>query len=260
MTTGGQRSGESEFSAATGPQPGRLGTGNDGLEPAARPPSAAQSIDSTYNAFGEVLTETGLAYTYDQNGNRLTISYPGSLLATYTYDRMNRPTRLQIREGAGSIVEVVKNSPLPAYRAFGPLASLRFNSTTNRDEARGHDFRYAPTSIAVSGSLFNWSYATDAGGNVTGITQTQPAAVSRSFDYQDWQDYLTFAQGPWGGDGLHLRPHRQSPVGDSRATGSAALLVPSERQFQPGQHRANPVDLPAIRCHSVLLGTRLRHG
>ena len=58
-----------------------------------------------------MLTESGLVYTYDKNGNRATITYPGSLLATYGYDKMNRPVWLQLKEGAAAAFYVVRNSP-----------------------------------------------------------------------------------------------------------------------------------------------------
>ena len=72
-------------------------------------------------------------------------------------------------------------------------------TTTARTVTRNFNLRYAPTSIVVSGNLLTWNYTVDLVGNPTAISQTQPAAVSRTYGYQDWQYYLTSGAGPWSG-------------------------------------------------------------
>jgi RHS repeat-associated protein len=165
----------------------------------------SETIGAAYDCFGRRLQDGELSYTYSADGDRLTMSYPGSLMATYTYDRMRRPVSLSIQEGGGSPLGLVLSNPGATYKPFGPLVSLRFDLTTDRNEVRGYDQRYAPTSIrlqATSGSppaeLFGWDYTTNEVGNIEVITQTAPAAVSRTYSYQDWQYYLTEADGPWG--------------------------------------------------------------
>jgi len=179
--------------SATGWQKGRLIS-------IARDPA---SIDYSYDPFGEVLTEGELGYTYDKNGNRVTVSYPGSLLATYGFDRMDRHIWLQLKEGTGTPFYLVKNSPAATYKPYGPLTTLRFDLTTDRDETRTYDNRYAPTSLTVPASpenLLAWTYATDLSGNVLSIDDTIAATnQDRSFSYQDWQYFLTSATGPWSG-------------------------------------------------------------
>jgi RHS repeat-associated protein len=165
------------------------------------------TIAYTYDRFGRTLSDGALSYTYDGNSNPLTITYPGSLQAIYTYDRMDRPVTLQSKEGAAAAVYVVKNSPLATYRAYGPLATLRFDLTTDRDETRAYDFRSQPTSITVSGSLFTLNYTTDDVGNITQQQRTLPAPTeTRGYGYQDWQYYLTCGSGPWGGTACSPAP------------------------------------------------------
>lgn len=176
------------------------------------------TIDYAYDCFGRTLQDGDLAYTYNADGDRLTVSYPGGLVATYTYDRMNRPISLAIQEGGGSPQSVVLASPAATYKPFGPLASLRLDLTTDRNEVREYDLRYAPTSIrlqATSGSpptqLFAWNYTTDAVGNVTGIDQTQPSSATREYGYQDWQYFLACAAGPWDGTSSGCVPVSGAP-------------------------------------------------
>ncbi len=167
----------------------------------------ASTVGYTYDRFGRTLTDGALSYTYDGNSNPLTITYPGSLQAIYTYDKMDRPVSLQSKEGAAAAVYVVKNTPVPTYKAYGPLATLRFDLTVDRDETRAYDFRYQPTSLTVSGSLFTLSFTTDKLGNVTQQQRTLPAPTeTRGYGYQDWQYYLTCGSGPWGGTACSPAP------------------------------------------------------
>lgn len=132
-------------------------------------------------------------FTFDKNGNPLTIAYPGGVVASYTYDFADREAALSVDAGGGGRSVVTAS----AYRAHGPLASLTFGTTPGRTETRGHDAGYLPLSIAVSNGLLAWSYTLDEVGNVTAIAQTQPTSGSRGFGYQDYQYYLTCAAGPW---------------------------------------------------------------
>lgn len=160
-----------------------------------RDPSGAApiSVPLRYDGFGRTKQDGDLTRTFDKNGNVLTLTYPGALVATYSYDSVDRESTLAVAPGTQSIVSA------SAYKANGPLSSMTFATTTPRVETRSFDARYQPTSIDVSGSLFHWDYLKDAVGNITTITQTQPpGAAVRSFEYQDYQYFLTSAAGPWG--------------------------------------------------------------
>jgi len=176
------------------------------------------TIDYEYDCFGRMERDGDLLYTYNADGDRLTVTYPGSLVATYTFDKMSRPASLVVQEGAGTPQTVVLANPAPTYKPFGPLSSLRFDLTTDRNEVRDYDLRYSPTSIrlqAISGNppaqLFSWSYTTDDVGNVTAIGQSQPSSASRLYGYQDWQYFLTCAAGPWIGAAATCDPLSGSP-------------------------------------------------
>jgi RHS repeat-associated protein len=211
--------------------------------------NSSSLIEYTYDRFGRVLQDGALTYEYDKNGNRTSILYPdGVLEAIYTFDRMDREASLSIQESGGSPVPIILgSSPAVTYRAYGPLESFRFriNSTTQRDEVRSFDRRFQPTRIearATGGSPthhLDWFYSTDAVGNVTAIDdQVQSSGWDRSFDYQDWQYFLTGATGPWLGplawsydrSGNRLSETRNSVSDDysylanGASTGNTALL------------------------------------
>lgn len=148
-------------------------------------------IDYRYDRFGRTTLDGAVTFSYDRNGNRREILYPGGLKAVYSFDFANRPVSLALEDGATSQVLVASAS----YKPTGPLASLVFgNGLTER---RGYDQRYDPTRLEVPQRL-SWAYVTDAIGNVTSITDDLDAAGSRTYEYQDISYYLTRGAGAWG--------------------------------------------------------------
>jgi RHS repeat-associated protein len=159
--------------------------------------ATATNIAYTYDLFGRMLEDGALSYTYDANGNRQSIVYPGGVTACYVYDVADRQAALSYSTTAGA--NACQGTTLPVvtstvaastvYSAGGPLQILHLaNGLT---ETHTFDQRYYPTSISA-GSLLTWTYATDAVGNITAITP------GRTFAYQDFQYFLTIGNGPWG--------------------------------------------------------------
>jgi RHS repeat-associated protein len=150
------------------------------------------SVAYTYDRFGRRTQDGALTSSYDKNGNLLTLGYPNSVTATYTYDFANRPSTLQMQDGANPAQTLVSAS---TYKPQGPLASLTLGNGLT--ETHGYSNRYLPTSIAVP-SLLSWTYSTDDAGNTTAIADTLNSANDRAFAYQDPQYFLTTGDGPWG--------------------------------------------------------------
>jgi RHS repeat-associated protein len=150
------------------------------------------SVSYAYDRFGRTTQDGSLTNSYDKNGNLLTLGYPNSVTATYTYDFADRQSTLQVQEGTSTAQTLVSAS---SYKPQGPLASLTLGNGLT--ETRGFSTRYLPTSISVP-SLLSWSYATDSVGNPTAITDTLNSANDRTFAYQDPQYFLTTGDGPWG--------------------------------------------------------------
>src|SRR5436305_3231153 len=151
-----------------------------------------QAVAYSYDRFGRMLQDGSLAYTWDKNGNRQGVVYPGNVTASYTFDFADRQATLSMQDGA-SPARLLASAAL--YKAAGPLTGLTLGNGLT--ESRGFSSRYLPAGISVPGRL-DWTYSTDAMGNVTGVTDNLNAAGSRSFAYQGFQYFLTQGNGPWG--------------------------------------------------------------
>jgi RHS repeat-associated protein len=151
-----------------------------------------QTTPYRYDRFGRILQDGGLTYSYDKNGNRQTLGYPGNVSAALTFDFADRPATLSMQDAAGPVQSLVSSS---THKAFGPLDSLALGN--GLIESRGFTSRYFPSAISVPGRL-DWTYTTDALGNVTAIADNLNGGGSRSFAYQDMQYFLTQGNGPWG--------------------------------------------------------------
>ena len=150
------------------------------------------AVAYSYDRFGRRLQDGALSFSYDKNGNRVSVGYPGSVTATYGYDFADRQATLSFQEGSGPAQVLVSAS---SHKALGPLATLTLGNGLS--ESRAYDGRYLPSGITVPGRL-DWTYATDAAGNVTAIDDNLSPGGSRSFSYQPFQSFLTQADGPWG--------------------------------------------------------------
>ncbi|MCP3994966.1 MAG: RHS repeat protein, partial [bacterium] len=151
-----------------------------------------ESVDYRYDRFGRQTRDGVLGYSYDRNGNRQVVEYPGDVTAIYTYDYVDRQSSLTIQEGANPSKAIVTGA---SYKPSGPLNSLALGNSLL--ETRGFDARYLPSAINVAGVL-SWNYATDAVGNILAITDQADPTSNRVYGYQDYQYYLTSGVGPWG--------------------------------------------------------------
>ena len=154
-----------------------------------------QAVDYTYDRFGRVTQDGDLSYVYDDNGNRLSIGYPDSVSAIYTYDAADRQSTLTVERPGEPDASVVTAS---SYEPAGPLASVTLGNGLT--ENRAFDTRYFPGAIQVDGGspVLDWDYTTDDVGNIADIGDVLDPANDRTYGYQDYQYYLTRGDGPWG--------------------------------------------------------------
>jgi RHS repeat-associated protein len=80
------------------------------------------------------------------------------------------------------------------YKPFGGVSSLTYGNGIVG--MMGYDNQYRIASI-TAGTALNLTYADDASGNITGITNTLDATNNKSFTY-DTLDRLTGGTGSWG--------------------------------------------------------------
>ena len=134
-----------------------------------------ESVDYRYDRFGRLTQDGALTYGYDKNGNRTTIGYPGGVTATYTYDYADRQATLIFQDGEQPPQALVTSA---SYKPFGPLTSLTLGNGLT--EIRTYTTRYFPWTIEVPDRL-NWTYQTDAVGNVTAITDNLDPGAQSNF-------------------------------------------------------------------------------
>lgn len=152
----------------------------------------ATRLDYEYDRFGRTTQDGELGYTFDKNGNALSLTYPGGLVATYTHDYADRPQTLSVTPAGGTPQAIVTAA---SHRPAGPISSLTLGNglTENRD----FDSRSFPKGILVPSRL-DWDYTLDAVGNPTAIADALVPANNKTYAYQNYQYFLTTGNGPWG--------------------------------------------------------------
>jgi YD repeat-containing protein len=142
------------------------------------------STSYTYNSFGQVIQETRLmngttyttGYSYDNDFNLQSITYPGGLVVTYTRDNTGRITGTST--SSQTITGQVKHQP------FGPLKSMTLGSNI-LDINRGYDQRYLLMDNQA-GTVLHHTYTRDPEGkilSISGITDSLPRAGTTSYTH-----------------------------------------------------------------------------
>ena len=127
-------------------------------------------------------------YTYDQNGNMKTMTYPSGRVITYN---MTNDRAVSVLNNATNLATNIQ------YKPFGGVSSLTYgNGLTGSIR---YDNQYRVTSI-TAGAVMNLNYPTyDANGNIKAINDVLDATRNKAFDY-DALDRLSTAtsSGIWG--------------------------------------------------------------
>jgi len=144
------------------------------------------SMSYTYDRRGLVRGEAhsvqgnaySLAWGYDADGNRSSMTYPSGRVVNYTFDFAGRP----LSASSGGTTYVGNASYLP----FGPMSSLTFGNGTT--ETNAFDQRYRITGNRLNGPLgviADYSIGHDPAGNVTSIHDLLDSGFNRDFAYDD---------------------------------------------------------------------------
>ncbi|HSL83931.1 MAG TPA: hypothetical protein VLF66_14245, partial [Thermoanaerobaculia bacterium] len=132
-----------------------------------------EAIEFCYDALGRRTRDGELTMSFDANGNRTGIGYPGNVSATYTFDFANREESLTVTTPSTLDHTVASGA---TYLPSGPLAAVTLGNGLT--ETRGFDERYHPAGIATAAPGHTWTYTTDAVGNVLGMTEIRPCGGS----------------------------------------------------------------------------------
>ena len=186
---------------------------------------ASGTTSYEYTAKGYVKKETKTIdsiqyvtqYTYDQNDNMKTMTYPSGRVITYNY---TNDRAISVLNGAANLASNI------TYKPFGGMSSLTYgNGLTG---SISYDNQYRVSGI-TAGTIMNLTYADDANANITAITNALDATKNKSFSY-DALDRLTSAtaSGIWGSlawtyDGVGNRQTEGSTV-YSYAPGTDKLI------------------------------------
>ena len=116
------------------------------------------------------------SYTYDSDGNILTLTYPSGRVVNYTYDYADRPAT--IATSATKYVTAV------SYKPFGPTSSISFGNGLT--QVITSDQTYSETEDSLSNGatkLFDFSYGRDVTERVTSVTDKLNASYDATYGY-----------------------------------------------------------------------------
>lgn len=148
-----------------------------------------------YSKKGQITKETKIIdgvtyvtqYTYDQIGNLKTMTYPSGRLISYNYANGRATSILNNAETLATNI---------SYRPFGGMSSITYGNGLSGTV--GYDNLYRIVSM-VTGTFQNMTFADDANGNITGITNNIDGTKSKSFTYDALDRLATAtASGLWG--------------------------------------------------------------
>ncbi|MCK9420712.1 MAG: RHS domain-containing protein [Nitrospirae bacterium] len=192
---------------------------------------ASGTTSYEYSPKGQVTKETKVIdshtyitqYTYDQNGNLKTMTYPSGRVITYNY---TNDRAVSVLNNAATLATSIN------YKPFGGMSGLMYGNGIVG--TIGYDNQYRITNIQTSGTM-NLSYNLyDANGNIKSIQNTFEPSKNKTFDY-DALDRLSTAisSGIWGSlgwtyDGVGNRQTEGSTVytytaGTNKLTGAGGL-------------------------------------
>ena len=151
------------------------------------------AADYQYNSNGALATENkyvdGLeyttAYTYDYQGNILTITYPDNSVVKYVYNNAGLPEKIKRAEDGVSFSDVISNFN---YSPLGQVTSQTGGngtlSTTNTYDA-GHLYRLVNQKVINNQQqeLQNLSYVYDQDGNIVRVVDASNNKTAKAVNY-----------------------------------------------------------------------------
>jgi RHS repeat-associated protein len=168
------------------------------------------------------------AYTYDLNGNRLTLRKRDGALLGYSYDALNRVLIKTVPErttGTQALTTAQTRDVYYAYDLRNLQTRARFDSLTNDGITSRYDGfgRQTLSRIAMAGTTRELDYAFDRNGNRTRITHPDANWWQQDYDELDRPTWLSW-QGTSGITYINRFAHG-GPQGVNRGNGTSTSLT-----------------------------------
>jgi RHS repeat-associated protein len=152
----------------------------------------------TYDDNGRLLTvQTNFAdtartvtYGYDAAGNRTSVTYPDSKVASYDYDELNRMENVSASWFSGDTTY--------AYDAAGRLVTATLPSSTDITVGYAYDAAnrlVGITNADTSGTISSFDYELDANGNRTQVTDANSDVTGYEYDGIDRLTHVAYPEG-----------------------------------------------------------------
>jgi RHS repeat-associated protein len=149
-----------------------------------------KTITYTYDAFGNVISQQGINYSYDSVGRIKTLTYPSGNVVTYMYDTAGQVNQVNLQQGEQTTTLASGIS----YAPFGPVTSMTYGN--GHTLSQGVDSAYRFTDHTVTGALQLVNSLYDANGNLNQVDNSL-TTVSNVYNY-DALNRLDTANGTFG--------------------------------------------------------------
>ncbi len=149
-------------------------------------------VTSTYNGLGQVIGETKTiatssfttSYTYDRQGNQLSITNPNNAKVTYTYNLAGLPETVTYLANGGGTTNIVTNFDYSPTDQPTVIAYANGVTQTNTyDPTKLYRLTQKVGSLPGGGNAQNTSYTYDADGNITQVIDTGNSGAGRTVNY-----------------------------------------------------------------------------
>lgn len=185
----------------------------------------------------KTVVATSTTYTtqssYDTGGRILNVTYPDNTTVNYHY---NGPIPDQVYNSTTSFIQYSTYNSMgqPANATYGNGVVAQYTYSNSNSACTAQNFRLCTALVKQPASLGsipieNAQYGYDPGGNITSISDTVPSNGNQTFgyDYQNGQNRLTSATGPYGS-----ATYAYDQLGDMTCNGELSSCNSSSPNYQ----------------------------